>query len=264
MKRLISVILLAAAAAYGLKAQETVNALTSDLRTRTSVGLDWKIAKGFHLEADYELRTGSALSSLDRHQATVGLSYKITPWLKAGASYTYIYHHRTSDWTPRHRLSTDLTFSWKSGDWRFSVKEQLRLTHKTESLNYCQEVANPLTLKSRFKVQYKGFKNIEPYAFLEARNIFNDPSCTATWSTTSQAYADYKFTGYNHCYFNRGRAALGMEWKLSRNSAIDFCAMADYCYDKQLDVDKTHTYLKSYTWDQALNGILSVSYKFSF
>jgi hypothetical protein len=263
MKRFI-ILALFSLAALPLAAQQTANPLTTDFRTRTSVGLDWKLAKGLHLETDYELRSEDILSRIDRHQATLGLSYKIAPWLKAGVSYTYIHHHKTDSWTPRHRLSTDLTFSWKSGDWRFSVKEQLRLTHKTEALNYCQEVANPLTLKSRFKVQYKGFKAVEPYAFLEVRNIFNDPSCSATWSTVSNAYSNYQFTGYNSAYFNRYRGALGLEWKLSKQHSIDFCAMADYCYDKNLDVDKTGTYLKSYTWDQTLNGILSIGYRFSF
>lgn len=263
MKRLI-IIASAFLLTLPLAAQGTKNALTTDFRTRTSVGLDWKLAKGLHLEAEYELRTEDVLSRIDRHQGTIGLSYKIAPWLKAGVSYSYIYHHKTDSWTPRHRLNTDLTFSWKAGDWRFSVKEQLRLTHKTESMNLKQEVPNPLVLKSRAKVQYKGFEYIEPYAFFEVRNIFNDPSCSATWSTTSLNYTDYKFTGYNSAYFNRYRGALGFEWKLSKNHAIDICAMADYCYDKNLDVDKTGTYIKSYTWDQAINGILSIGYKFSF
>ncbi len=264
MNRLIH-FALAALAVLPLAAQQTVNDLEADFRTRTSVAMDWKIAKGLHLEADYELRTRNVLSGLDRHQATVGLSYKIAPWLKAGMSYTYICHHRNSGaWTPRHRVSTDLTFSWKTGDWRFSLKEQLRFTHKTESMNTYQENPNPLLLKSRAKVQYKGFGNIEPYAFLEVRNVFNDPSCSATWSTTSLAYANYQFTGYNSAYFNRYRGALGLEWKLSKHHSIDFCGMADYCYDKNLDVNKAGTYLKSFTWDQALNGILSIGYKFSF
>lgn len=263
MKRIILLAALLLAAWPGA-AQQTLNSLQTDFRTRTSVGIDWKLAKGLHLEADYELRTEDILSSIDRHQATIGLSYKIAPWLKAGVSYTYMYKQRTNDWTNRHRLSTDLTFSWKSGDWRFSLKEQLRLTHKTESMNYYQEVPNPLVLKSRVKVQYKGFDYIEPYAFLEIRNTFNDPSCSATWNTGSQSYSDYQFTGYNSMYFNRYRGAIGLEWKLSKHHAIDICAMADYCYDKNLDVNKTGTYLKSFSWDQSLNGILSIGYKFSF
>lgn len=266
MKRIIILCFSIAVLCTAARAQGTANALTSDFRTRSSVELDWKLAKGLHLDAGYELRTKDNLGSLDRHQASLGLSWKVAPWLKAGASYTYIYHHRTSKdlWAPRHRLSTDLTFSWKTGDWRFSVKEQLRLTHKTEQLNPCQEVRNPLMLKSRFKVQYKGIKHLEPYAFVEARNIFNDPSCSATWSTVSKAYADYSFGGYDSMYFNRMRGALGVEWKVSKHSAFDIYAMLDYCYDKNIDVDKTHTYLKSLTWDRSLNTIAGIGYKFSF
>lgn len=246
--------------------QGTDNALTSDFRTRTSLGIDWKLAKGLHLDAGYELRTQGTFSSLDRHQLELGLSYKINDWLKAGASYTFIYHHRlkAGEWTPRHRLSASLSFGYKAGDWRFSLKELLRLTHKTESLNPCQESRNPLMLKSRVKVQYKGWKPVEPYAFIEARNVFNDPSLSATWSTTSLAYADYRFGGYDDAYFNRLRGALGVEWKLSKHSALDIYAMLDYCYDKNIDVDKSGTYLKSLTWDRSLNTILGIGYKFSF
>lgn len=266
MKRVL--ILLGAVLALSLaaRAQGTANDLESDLRSRTSIDLDWKLAKGLHLDAGYELRTENSFSALDRHQLSLGLSWKIAPWLKAGASYSFLYHHHVNKdyWAPRHRFDTHLTFSWKTGDWRFSLKETLRVTHKTESVNYCEEVQNPLMLKSRFKVQYKGIKRFEPYAFIEARNIFNDPSCSATWSTTSLAYGDYQFTGYNSAYFNRLRGALGAEWKLSKHSALDFYAMLDYCYDKHIDVDKTKTYLKSLTWDRNLNTIIGVGYTFSF
>lgn len=246
-------------------AQGTGSALASDFRTRSSLDLDWKLAKGLHLEAGYELRSEDSFGRLDRHQASVGLSYKFTDWLKAGASYTYIYHHKNSGaWTPRHRFNADVTLSWKTGQWRFSLKEQLRLTHKTESLNPYQETPNPLMLKSRIKVQYKGWKPLEPYAYVEARNVFNDPSCSATWSTASLAYANYKFGGYNDAYFNRLRGAVGLEWKVSRHSAFDFYTMVDYCYDKSLDVNKSGTYLKSLTYERALNTIVGVGYKFSF
>lgn len=268
MKRLIystAAALALAAFSPAASAQGNTNDLTSELRTRTSLEADWKITKGLHLSAGYELRTEDNLGSIDRHQAELGLSYKVNKWLKTGVSYTFMYHNRGANgWTPRHRLSADVTFGWKTGDWRFSLKEQLRFTHKTESMNYCQEVRNPLMLKSRAKVQYKGFSRIEPYAYFEVRNIFNDPSCSATWSTSSQAYSNYSFGGYNDAYINRLRGALGLEWSVSKHSSIDFYAMLDYCYDKNIDVDKSYTYLKSLTWDQSLHGIIGVAYKFSF
>lgn len=265
MKRIVIAAAALSLASAPLLAQGTTSALEKDFRTRTSLDIDWKLAKGLHLDLGYELRTEDNFGAIDRHQAQIGLNYKVNKWLKTGVSYTYIYHNRgEKGWTPRHRLSADVTFGYRTGDWRFSLKEQLRLTHKTESLNSCQEVRNPLILKSRVKAQYKGWKHLEPYGFLEVRNIFNDPSCSATWSTTSKAYADYSFGGYNSLYINRLRGAMGLEWKISKHSAIDLYGMLDYCYDKNIDVDRTQTYLRELTWDQSLNGIVGVGYKFSF
>lgn len=246
-------------------AQGTLNDLETDFQTRTGIAADWKIAKGLHLETEYELRTRDNLSMVGRHMATVGISYKFLPGLKAGMSYSYIYHQGANKgWANRHRLSWQVGYTYKFGDWSVGLRETLRWTHKTESLNTYQENPDPLTLKSRLKVEYKGFKRIDPYVFVEARNVLNDPYFIAQWSTTSNAYTDYSFQGYGNSYFNRVRGAAGLDWKLSKHSSLGFYIYEDYCYDKNLDVSKDGTTLKSFTWDQQLNTIVGVGYTFSF
>ena len=264
MRRLILALALAALP-LALHAQGTANDFTYDFQTRTGISADWKIVKGLHLEAEYELRTKDNLGAISRHMGTVGLSYKILPGLKAGVSYTYIYHNGTNKgWNDRHRLSGSLGYTLKAGDWNISLKETIRWTHKTESLNTYQENPDPLTLKSRLKFEYKGWGAVDPYAFVEVRNVFNDPLVNATWSTTSKAYADYSFGGYGDAYINRIRGGLGLDWKLSKHSSLDFYIFEDYCYDKDLDVSKDGTTLRSLTWDRALNTVIGVGYKFSF
>ena len=264
MKRLILTAALLAAALPAL-AQGTVNDLEYDFQTRTSVALDYKIVKGLHLSGEYEMRTKNNLGAIARHQVTLGLSYKFPSGIKAGLDYSYMYHNRTNKgWNPRHRITGSLGYTFKAGDWRFGIKESLRWTHKTESLNEYQENPNPLLLKSRLKTEYKGFKKISPYAFVELRNVFNDPLVNATWSTTSKAYADYSFGGYGDAYVNRIRGSLGVEWKVSKHSTFDIYTMLDWCYDKDIDVSKDRTTLKSLTWDQSLNTILGIGYTFSF
>ncbi len=246
-------------------AQGTVNDMEYDFQTRTSIGLDWKIVKGLHIEGEYELRTKDNLSAIGRHIGRIGVTYKFLPGLKAGLSYSYIYNYRSSKgWNPRHRISAQLGYTYKAGDWNISLRETFRWTHKTESINTYQENADPLTLKSRLKVEYKGWKPVSPYAFVEVRNVFNDPNVNATWSTTSNAYGDYSFGGYGDTYFNRVRGGLGVEWKLSKRHALDLYSMVDYCYDKNVDVTKDGTTLKSLTWDQKLNTIVGVGYVYSF
>ena len=246
-------------------AQGTVSDLTYDFQTRTSIGANWKIAKGLHLEGEYELRTKNNLSTVGRHTGTLGLTYKFPFGLKTGVSYSYIYNYGTKKgWNPMHRIDAQLGYTLKAGDWRFSLKETLRYTHKTESLNSYQENPDPIMLKSRLKVSYKGCKRVEPYFLLEARNVLNDPVVNATWSTASKAYADYSFGGYGDAYFNRARGGLGLEWELGKHHALNFYGLVDYCYDKDIDVSKDGTTLKSLTWEQSLNTILGVGYVFSF
>ena len=84
------------------RAQGTVNALENDFATRTSVELDWKLAKGLHLSAEYQLRTEQGLSKIDRHQVSLGLEYKFNSWLKGGLEYTFYDRYGTNaGWQPR-------------------------------------------------------------------------------------------------------------------------------------------------------------------
>lgn len=247
------------------RAQGTVNALENDFATRTSVAIDKKLAKGLHLTAEYQLRTENALSKIDRHQVSLGLDYKFNSWLKGGLEYTFYDRYGTNaGWQPRHRLSGSLTFGYRVGDWRFSLREMVQWTHKTEDLNIYQESRNPITLKSRFKIQYKGFAAVEPYVFFELKNVFNDPACSATYNSTTGAYSNYSFTGYTDTYVNRYRGGLGLEWKLDLHNSLEFYGLLDYCYDKNIDTNKEGTRLKSLTWDQKLRPTVGVGYKFSF
>lgn len=236
------------------RAQGTVNALENDFSTRTSLALDKKLSPGLHLEAEYELRTENALSKIDRHQLSLGLTYKFTPWLKGGLSYTFFDRYgTTAGWEPRHRLSGSLTFAYRAGDWRFSLREMLQLTHKTEDLNVWQETRNGLTLKSRFKIQYKGFANVEPYGLLELKTVLNDP-----------LYKNGSFSGYTDAYITRYRGGLGLEWKFGPQHALDFYGLLDYNYATAIDTNRAGTVIKSLSFDRKLITTVGIGYTFSF
>jgi len=246
------------------QAQETVNDLESDFGGRLSVSADKKIVKGVHVSASAEARFSDNFSELGRYQFGLGFSWKLSSLFKVGAGYALIEKKNGSDvWKPRHRFYVDGALNLKSGDWRFSLKETLRLTHRDVG-NHYQNVPNALELKSRFKVSYKGLKDLTPYAYAELRNVFNDPSCVATWNATTQAYTAYSFGGYNDVYFNRYRLGLGAEWSLSKQHSLDLFLLTDYCYEKEIDTNADGTALKSLTYDQAFKMNLGVAYKFSF
>lgn len=248
----------------GLKAQGTDNELETDFGARFNVTADYKIVKGFHWTVDAEARMKDNFSEVGRLQAGTGFSYKLNDHLKLGAGYIFMENKNSSDeWKIRHRFYGNATLGFRAGDWRFSLKERLQLTHRDVN-NKFQDTPNSLALKSRFKVSYKGLDAWTPYAYAELRNVFNDPACSATWSTASQAYSDYSFLGYTDTYFNRLRGCLGTELKLNKQNALDLFILLDYNYDKNIDTNKEGTKLKSLTYDRMLRTSLGVSYIFSF
>ena len=245
-------------------AQGTVSDLESDFGSRISVSANKKIASGLHVTAAGEARLTDNFSNFGRYQAELGLSYKINKNFKLGAGYLFIEKKNSSaEWKPRHRFYIDGKATVTSGDWQFSLKGRLQLTHRDVN-NIYQNNPNSLALKSRVKVAYKGLSSVTPYGYVEIRNVFNDPSCYATWSTASQAYSDYLFKGYDDAYINRVRGSLGAEWKLSKQHSLDFFLLTDYCYDKNIDTNAEGTKLKSLTYDRALNFGIGVGYQFSF
>ena len=244
-------------------AQGTVSDLERDIGARISIEVDKKISKGFHAGIEAEARISDNFGNFGRYQAGAGLTYKVNPWLKVGGGYLFIEKRNTSyEWKQRHRIYGDVMGTVRSGDWQFSLKERLQLTHR-EVGNEFQNNPNSLTLKSRLKVSYKGIsKALTPYIYAEARNVFNDPACKATWSGSE--YSDYEFLGYSDAYFNRARGCIGLEWKMDKHNSLDFFLLGDYCYDKEIDTNAEGTKLKSLTYDQALNFNLGIGYKFSF
>lgn len=241
------------------------NAQQVGFSTRTSAGIDWKIVNGLHLNAGYELRTQNSLSGVERHQASIGLEYKVCDYFKVGGEYIFIGHYDSTDaFKPRHRVSLNLTGQYDAEAWRFALKEKLQLTHYAYDMNRFQDVPNALQLKSRFTVQYRGFSLLEPYAYIEMRNIFNAPKFSATWSEASQAWTDYSFIGYSDAYVNRLRAAIGLEWNITRNHGIDFTLMYNWTHSLEIGTNKEGTILKSLAWDDNNALSLCVGYCFSF
>ena len=237
----------------------------SDFGARISATVDKKIVKGLHLNLGGEVRLEDNFGTLGRYQGELGVTWKPFKAVKLGAGYVIMENRSDAgNWKLRHRIYTDASVTFGSPLWRFQIKERLQLTHKDVNAYKHQTTPNSLALKSRFKVSYRGFTGVTPYGYVEARNVFNDPSCTAVWSTASEVFTDYQFTGYDHAYFNRLRGCLGAELDLDKHNSLDFYLLTDWCKDKEIDTYSDGTRLRSLTWEHAFNGAICVGYKFSF
>lgn len=247
---------------------------------RLSGEVDYKIMKGMHVYASEELRFLGGTRFLDRSYTEAGFSYKVCDYLKAAVSYTAIAVSKsetvmpdteeiTTNWTEwRHRVTGDLTASVKFGQFKLSLRERVQGTYKMRELNNYQQPQMGWVLRSRLKLSYD-FRTVplEPYVYFEPRLVLNG----SKWGPES-AGDDYKkaeFLGHKDVYMNRYRGAAGLEWKISKRNTIDFYALYDYLYDKEIDARKEDSD-KGVALKRPITGLSSsrvsvgIGYKYSF
>lgn len=257
----------------GLLRAQTTSDGGSELRARASVGADYKIKKGLHLNLEQEVRMENNLGSLQRLQTTLGVDYKVNKYFKTGASYILIENYKNNKklFEPYHRGRLYVQGTLPAGLWRFSLRETFQLTHRPGSMNTTQAPRNALALKTRLKAEYKGWKPVEPYAFLELRTALNDAAVNATYNTSTSSWSNYSFGGYGVVHNNRLRLGLGADWKITKAHCLTLYGLLDWCRNRDVDTardsdddDNSYYYLKSFNIEKKFNGTIGLSYKFSF
>lgn len=256
---------------------------------RASVGVDYKIKKGLHIEAEEEVRAASSFAGLGSLRTTLGVTYKPLSFLKVGVGYTLINPYKinkelsddsyyTGFWAPRHRFMADVTGTLKAGLFSFSLRERLQLTHNADDdLNVYQSTRNALALKSRVGVKYKGFRYVTPSLSFEARAALNDPWGTVsgsaqTTSNSKREYYAYTHTGYTHAYFNRLRLNLGADIEPNKHHTITPYVMFDYLMDYEIDTngsskwaeDGVRLFTDGTGWVYSTNLIFGLKYMYNF
>lgn len=216
----------------------------------TSLGAKMQLAKGWNVAIEGENRTKDGFDGSERWSAGLSTSYKILPWLKAAAGYTYIYQHtdsRTTNkgnvvagyWQPRHRVFFSLTGNYKWQRFTFSLRERYQLTHHT-SLDVAKfdgddgskkadehiEAKNRHSLRSRLQVEY----NIQNYSLTPyvSAEIYNN--LAGGFQTQKMRYT------------------VGAEYDINKHHALN----AFYRYIDRTDDDDTD------------NHVIGIGYQYKF
>ena len=241
---------------------QTTTDVGAGMQGRISVGADYKIVKGLHLNLEEEVRFNQ---SLQRLQTTVGVDYKVNKYFKTGISYGWIEKYKSvkKEFRPYHRGRLYVQTGVSFGDFHLSLRETLQLTHKSGTMNTTQAPRNALALKSRIKLDYKGWKPVEPYVFFELRTALNDAKVNATYNTATGTWSDYSFGGYGIVHNNRYRTGLGVDWTLAKHHKLGLYGLLDRNLDRVIDTDKDRV-LQSFTIEKSFTGVLGLSYTFRF
>ncbi len=226
----------------------------SDLRGRVGFEISKKIIKGLNISWEEELRLKNNITSIDRIYSGLGVTYRITPWFRVGAGYTFIAINHDGKastdnkkyWDLRHRAAADLLFTYKTGKWTFTFRERPQFTFRTDSVNTREKPKCDMILRHRIKAEYKVHHlPLKPYVGVEVSNTLNAP-----------ALADGN-------YIDKVRSMLGVEWRISKESALEFYYYFDYVYSRDIHIGRNSGNV-TITPEKGYHHILGAFYSYSF
>ncbi len=228
--------------------------LFADIQAQSNFGI-WNSAeikknifRGLDASFEGEFRTSDGIKEVERWTLSPSISYRICPYLKTEAKYTFIYKQEESRttkkgnyipsyWSPRHRFSYSLTGSYTWNRWEFSLRERYQFTRRTAM--------------SVSKYGENGSKKADEYINAKSKHVLRSRVQVA-WDIRKSP-----FTPYASCelYHNiegwaaeKTRWSVGTTYKLNKKHSFDLL----YCYQNHADDD------------EASGHVLSLGYKFKF
>ena len=197
---LAAVLLFAATA----QAQERRTTHDNDFRARFSFALTKQLGQQHSITLDEELRLKDNWSQLDRIYTTLSYAYDVRPWFKAAAFYALIANDRGADRSMemRHRFYLELTASYKTGAWNFSLRERPQATLHTAYVDPAVAAKTAWVLRHRLMAEYAvAGTGLKPYVFVELTQTLNAPETVGNYLEKVRSSLGAKYA------FNKSHAA---------------------------------------------------------
>ena len=237
MRRLAGPVLLAAALCMPAFSRAQ-NAGDTDFGLWVSAEASYKLLPKFEISLGEELRTAGNVSRIDQLKTTLGFSYKVNKYFKAGFGYIMKNCRDTnlsSGWEFRHRYFVYARGSYKWGRVNFALREYLQGTHR---MNVSAKVNPQFYSKTRLSVEWDIRKSpFTPYVSAEVYAALNDPQLKGMDA------------------FDRIRYTLGTEIKIDKHNSLDIFARLISSRDWKP---------KRRVFEVENRALLSVGYAYSF
>jgi len=211
-------------------------AQSDDFGTSLSIEGVKKIDNKASVGVEAEMRTRDDVKTVDRWSAGVSFGYKLLPWLKASAGYTFLYDNnerisyyneddgkvqkgivnvgdpkkRGEYWGVRHRFDVSLTGSYKLGRVEFSLRERWQYTYRPE-----------YTVDQRWSYYEEGWDGEEHTYKGKGKNVLR-----------SRLMAEYKIRHFpanpfasvetfNAWNLEKIRFTVGADWKINKKNDLE-------------------------------------------
>jgi len=170
-----------------------------------------------------EMRTRDNVSTTSRWSVGVDANYKLLPWLKASAGYTFLYdnnekltYHTDGTinkeahfWAPRHRFQVSLTADYDIGNFNLSLRERWQYTYRPEK-----------TISERYDYDQEDYDGEQKTYSGKGKNVLRSrvqleykiPNCSLRPYISAEAY--------NAWSLQKMRYTIGTDWKINKQHSI--------------------------------------------
>ena len=264
--------------AYSWDWSETPTSTTShsmQLRVGADFTKKWRNGLALHFGEDlrfdmFDMTDGvNAGASFNKSYTNLSLTYKNPhfKYIKVGVGYT-LKIMGNKDWADvnkwlRHRAHIGISGHYKYEQWSFDLRERLQTEIRMGSIDqhiatgYYEHNRADLYLRSKLEVAYHAMsKPLKPYIWCELVNTLNA-------NPLQQKYKDNDPTNTGHQYIRRVRTSIGVEWRLTQRSSLDFYYRFNYGYDRDVTV-KANSQKLLLTEETSYQHAIGIAYNFGW
>ncbi|MDE6147262.1 MAG: DUF2490 domain-containing protein [Bacteroidales bacterium] len=225
---LLSLLMAAEATAFDKEQVTESDTLMNDITGRVGLDFSFKVCRNLYVDIENSLRFRDDFRTFDRNYLTGSVSYKPIRYFKAGAGYTFmsIWHDGKKStgyrkyWDLRHRAHADVSGILPVGRWKFTLRERAIATFRTLDYDPLEKVSPAFVLRSKISAEYTSRRlPLQPYVSVELSNTLNVP----------------EYVSGN--YIEEIRNKVGVKWRLTRRSRLDFYYRLDLAQKKDVDID---------------------------
>ncbi|MBQ7632167.1 MAG: DUF2490 domain-containing protein [Paludibacteraceae bacterium] len=146
----------------------------------------------------------------------------------------------------RHRVFFGLTGSVKAGQIvKLSLRERFVCDMRTDSVNVLEKSKNAWFLRSRLGAEFSvPGKPVKPYLWCELENTLNAP--------------EYQQNNGQQ-FISHVRTQVGVKWRLTKLSSLDFYYRFQYGYDRDINITKKKSYIQL-TEEKAFLHAIGIAY----